>query len=425
MKYQESLDLFAEACRLIPGGSQTRSKSPTMFALGAYPIYVRSSEGCRVTDVDGNTYIDLVGGLGPVILGYRYPAVDQAIQAQLQEGILSGLLFPAEVEAARIMHEMVPCAEMVRFFKGGGEATAAAARIARAFTGREVILNSGYRGWPDVWAAANNDGGVPKALEAVIEAFPFGDLEALERLLEKHKGQVAAVFLDILREEPADGYLQAVHALCRKHGALFVMDEIVTGFRMADGGAQECYDVVPDLACFAKGMANGMPISAVAGRADVMKTTERLAMSITYGGEALSLAAAVATMSTIRDEPVVPHLWDIGQQLQDGLNQVAEKAGVPFQCDGIPCMSTMSFRELDAGQTKLTWTFFLQEMARRGVLMRRGGVNFMNYSHQPEDVRIIVDAASEVLGELRTLWKSDELERRVQAKEIGELYRAI
>lgn len=418
MRYDRSLELFEEARRLVPGGSQTNSKRPQAFAYGAYPIYAGRAKGCHITDIDGNEYIDLVNALGPIVLGYGYPALDRAITAQLERGILAGLLYPVEAEAARMLVDMIPCAEMVRFLKGGGEATAAAARIARAYTGRELILNCGYRGWPDVWSAAQNDGGIPKALESTIISFPFNDLGALERLLAKHGDQVAAVFLDILREEPEPGYLAAVRELAHRYGALFVMDEIITGFRLAPGGAQEYYHVVPDMACFAKAMANGMPLGAVVGRAEIMRVAADLRISITYGGEALSLAAAVACMREIRDRSVPDHLWHIGACLMAGLDDAAGKQGIPFECYGLAPMSLMRFNELDARESDLVWSYFLQEMAMRGVLLRRGGVNFVTFSHTQDDVAEIVAVADDVFAHLASLWKTPELAQHVRVRDV-------
>ncbi|NLN18199.1 MAG: aminotransferase class III-fold pyridoxal phosphate-dependent enzyme [Firmicutes bacterium] len=425
MEFSRSLEMFSQARQLIPGGSQTNSKRPQNFAYGVYPIYIERGLGCRVTDVDGNTFIDLVGALGPINLGYGYPRVNRAIEEQLGRGIVSGLLFPAELEAARLITEVVPCAEMVRFFKGGGEATAAAARIARKYTGRELILNCGYRGWPDVWTAARNDGGVPTALESSIRTFPFNDIEALERLFAEHKDQVAAVFLDILHIEPKPGYLEAVIDLAHANGALFVMDEIVSGFRLATGGAQEYFGVVPDMACFAKGIANGMPLSAVVGKAEVMREAENLLISITYGGEALSLAAAIATMSELREKKVTDYLWEIGRTLMNGLDNAAKKHGVPFECYGLPPMSLMRFRDVDAQGNQLVWGYFLQEMAARGVLMRRGGVNFVSYSHRPQDIAEVIAAADEVFANLAPLWGTPQLAEHVHILEFQTSFRSF
>jgi glutamate-1-semialdehyde aminotransferase len=443
LKLTHSLELHARAKVRIPGGAQTNSKRPSQFALGGYPIYAAHGEGGCIVDVDGNRYIDLVQALGPIILGYCYPAVDAAIAAQLQRGILYGLMSPLEVECAELLASVVPCAEMSRFFKGGGEATAAAARTVRGYTRREVILSSGYRGWPDVWSAASGDPGIPAALRESIENFEEFDLAGLEKRFEFHQGQVAAVFLDIQRAAPPPGYLQAVKDLCHAHNALLVYDEIVTGFRLAPGGMQEYFQVTPDLACFAKAMANGMPLACVAGRADVMSSMQERLISITYGGEALSLAAAVACIQTIRTDNVPDYLWQLGKRLREGLNRAAEQAEVPFICGGLDPMTTMTFTSAPAAESmnsafqsdpgrahshsagqELLWEYFLQEMAVRGVLLRRGGLNFLTYSHTTAQIDQVIGATGEVFGQLRNLWDIAALREVVQQRKSKALEQA-
>ncbi|MCZ7648798.1 MAG: aminotransferase class III-fold pyridoxal phosphate-dependent enzyme [Planctomycetota bacterium] len=426
MRFDRSLEIFEEARKLIPGGSQTNSKRPKQFAYGAYPIYARRAEGCRIEDVDGNRFIDLVMAFGPIVLGHAYPRVQEAVRAQLERGTLAGLMFEAEVEAARLVVETVPCAEMVRFLKGGGEATAAAARIVRAHSGKELILNCGYRGWPDVWGINHPlSRGVPGALKGTLLNFPFNDAPALERLMDEHKGQVAAVFLEVPAIDPHDGYLQAVRDLTRKHGTLMVMDEVVTGFRLAPGGAQEYYGVTPDLACFAKAMANGMPVSAVAGRADVMRVAEELLITVTYGGEALSLAATVATIRELREKRVCEQLWKLGAELKDGLNAAARRAGIPFLSSGPAPLALMRFDVGEKDAEADTWTFFLQEMAARGVLMRRGGWNLVTFSHTREDIQTVVRAAGEVFGELKGLLGTPELKARLRTHDAERAAAAV
>ena len=415
MRYGKSLELFKEQLKLIPGGSQTNSKRPSAFAFGAYPIFVRKAWGCRVEDVDGNTYIDFVNGCGPIVLGYRYPAVDEAIREQLDRGIIAGLLYPVETEAARLLCEMAPCAEMVRFLKGGGEATAAAARIARAHTGREIILNCGYRGWPDVWIAANKARGVPQCLASLTVSFPFNDLGAVEELLIARKGKVAAVFVHVLDVAPNEGYLQGLRDLAHAHGAVFVIDEVITGFRLANGGAQEYYGVVPDLACFAKAMANGMPVAAVAGRADLMRLVPELAITVTYGGEALSLAAAAATMREIRDKKVTEYLWRIGARLMESLNKLGAESGLPMRCEGLAPISRIVFGDLSPDEQNLVQRYFLQEMAERGVLFRRGGMNALTFSHSEADIDEVLTRTSDVLKKLKPLWKTSALAGKLRS----------
>lgn len=402
MHLDKSLALWEHGRRLVPGGSQTNSKRPANFAFGAYPIYAARAQGCHIWDVDGNEYIDYVLGLGPISLGYAYPAVDDAIRRQLECGIVYGLLSPLEIEVARTLTEIVPCAEMVRFLKSGTEVTSAAIRIARAVTGREVVVSQGYHGWHDTWTAGHNDSGVPHALEELLVPFRYNDLPSLERALQANAGKVAAVILCPTQDvSPAPGFLEGVVELAHHHGALVVFDEIVTGFRMALGGAQERFAVTPDLACFAKAIANGMPLAAVCGRRDIMQAAERLTISVTYGGEALSLAAAQATLEVYRSQDVIGHLWRLGQALMDGINDAAREAGVPFRAWGQPPMSALEFVGLGAAQATIAWERLLGEMARRGVLLRRGGLNFIGFAHTDADIDRTVSAYRASFAALR------------------------
>ena len=411
-------ELYQQAQQVLPGGV---SASFRLNKATGRPLYLSRGDGAKLYDVDGNEYIDMCVSHGASLLGHNHPAIKAAYQQALDMGILCSYETEHQTALARRITEMVPCAEMVRFFKGGGEATAAAARTVRGFTEREVILNCGYRGWPDIWAITTGDPGVPEVLGSYVATFQEFDLDHLQAKLQQHHGQVAAVFLDIQRQEPPPGYLAAVKALCHEHGALLVYDEIVTGFRLAPGGMQERYGVTPDLACFAKAMANGMPLACVAGRGEVMATMAERSISITYGGEALSLAAAIATVTTIREQRVTDYLWTLGAHLQKGLNEAAQAAEIPFHCGGLAPMSTMAFAERSPHPGSLLWEHFLQEMAVRGVLLRRGGLNFLTYSHTAADVAQVVAAAQEVFCALRTQWGTDQLVVAVQARKASTL----
>ena len=414
VQFTESLDLFAHAQDVIAGGSQTSSKRPGAYALGAYPIYAARANGSHIWDIDGNEYIDYVNGLGPIVLGYCYPAVDAAISEQLEKGIIYGLLSPLEVAAADSIIDAVPAAEMVRFLKGGAEANNAAARIARAYTKREIILNNGYRGWSDGWSASRNEPGIPSALESSVKQFTYNDLNHLEELFRTHDNRIAAVMLDTasLGKEPEPGYLQGLNDIAHKHGALVIYDEIVTGFRLAMGGAQEYFGVTPDMATFAKAMANGMPLAAVVGSKEVMKAAEDLVISITYGGEALSLAAAVATMNVMRERNVQAQLHQTGELLRDGINGAAQRAGVALEAYGLAPIGGERFLDAkDPEEDSLMWRFLLAGLAQRGVLIRRGGVNFVTFSHTAEDVAQTVDAIEDTLHDLRRVREGGQLAR--------------
>lgn len=427
LKLDRSQELYARAVEVIPGGSQTSSKRPQGYAPGAFPIYVDHGKGCRVWDVDGQEYIDYILALGPITLGYCYDAVDEAVRAQLSKGMIFGLLHEVEVEAAERICEMVPCAEMVRFLKGGAEVTSAAARIARAYTGKELILNSGYRGWADTWAAQSeppSGAGVPECLRAMVKGFQRDDNAALRNLLERYKGKVAAVFVDVASGTAAPKEaIQGMRDLCDEFGAVLCFDEIVTGFRLAPGGGQEYYGVTPGLACFAKGIANGMPVGCVCGKREIMQTAKDLLISVTYGGECLSLAAVAAALDEYKTKPVHEHIWQQGQRLMDGIKSLGEKHGVPIWCSGLAPMSMPGFHYDDAKLNADVWSLFLQETAVRGVLVRRGGLLFITYMHKAEDIDQTLAAMDEALAVVADAVAKGDLAQRLRVKKIEESFR--
>ena len=351
--------------------------------------------------MDGNEYIDWILGLGPISLGYRYPSVDRAIRTQLKKGIIYGLLDPLEVSVAAKLVELVPCAESVRFLKGGGEATTAAARVARAFTGRDLILTNGYHGWQDQWTATANDGGVPAVVGTTVREFPYADIDALEDTFGSEGNNVAAVLMSpALRDAPPPGYLGDVRELCHENGALLIFDEVVTGFRLSLGGAQEYFGVTPDLACFAKAMANGMPLSCFCGSADVMAVTENLKITATYGGEALSLAAADACLDKYRNSDVISHIWRIGRRLIDGTNADASELGCPVRRTGFPPLSYIAFDGDTDEESALMRRCFIRGAAARGVLFHHSGMSYVCYSHTDADVDVTLAVQRELFEEI-------------------------
>jgi glutamate-1-semialdehyde aminotransferase len=292
--FEVSDSWWRRAQQVIPLGTQTLSKSPTQFVQGALPIYLERGLGSHVWDVDGNEWIDYPMALGPVLLGYCEPAVDAAVRAQLDDGITFTLMHPLEVEVAERIVAMCPGVEAVRFGKSGSDAISGAVRAARALTGRDHVLVAGYHGWQDwYFGTTTRDAGVPAAVSALTSTFPFNDLSALERALDERRGSVAAVVVEPSGAEvPEDGYLDGLIDLARRHGALSIFDEVITGFRLAPGGARERYGVEPDLSCYGKALGNGMPISAIGGRWSTMRVFDDIIFSGTHGGEALSVAAA-------------------------------------------------------------------------------------------------------------------------------------
>jgi len=283
--YKNSESWLKRAEITIPLGSQTFSKSRTQYPVGVSPLYISRAKGATVRDLDGNSYVDLVNALASITLGYRNRGVDTAIRNQLRKGISFSLPGKLEAEVSEKLVDMIPSAEMVRFGKNGSDATSAAIRISRAYTGRDHVAVCGYHGWQDWFiGSTTRNKGVPKPVSELTHSFKYNDAESLESILVNY--QVAAVILEPMNVSfPNEGFLLRVKELAKKHGAVLIFDETITGFRLSAGGAQELFNVNPDLSTFGKGMANGMPLSAIVGRSEIMKEMENVFFSGTFGGE--------------------------------------------------------------------------------------------------------------------------------------------
>jgi len=354
--------LYRHALEVIPGGGQTNAKMPPPGLEGAYPPFIARGEGAYVWDLDGHRYVDHKLGCGPVTLGHAYPRVIEAAAKQMRDGLVYGSAHPLEVELAELLIDVLPCAEMARFLKSGAEGTAAAARVARTFTGRDLLLSSGYHGWHD-WSMAKHTHmkGIPAAVKALTLDVPYGDLNRLEDLFRERGDEIAALFFAApYHVDPAEiaEFLRSAREITARHGALLVYDEIVTGFRVALGGLQQLVGVTPDMAVFSKGMANGFPIAAIVGRRDVMLAWRDTTISSTFGGEAVSLAAAVAAVKEAREKDTTGAIAERGRWLKRqaeamGADQGLEVVGQGFDAlpnivfqDGTPEMARTLQREL-------------------------------------------------------------------------------
>ncbi|HVS54017.1 MAG TPA: aminotransferase class III-fold pyridoxal phosphate-dependent enzyme [Opitutaceae bacterium] len=368
----KSEEWFARAQKVVPGCAQTFSKGYTQHVRGVAPIFLQRGKGCRVWDVDGNEYIDYVQGLLPNILGYAHAEVNRAATAQLAEGHSFSLPHPLEVLLAERLTRLIPCAEMVRFGKNGSDATAGAVRAARAHTGRERIACCGYHGWQDWYIGSTpRHRGVPGAVRALTQSFPYNDLPALQKLLEAHPGEFAAVIMEPVNfQTPDEGYLAGVKALAHQHGSLLIYDEICTGFHLGLGGAQKRLGVAPDLACFGKAMGNGFPIACVVGRSNVMKVFEEIFFSFTFGGEVASLAACLKVLDILEQTDALSRMEANGRRLQDGFNTLAKLAGLGarFECIGYPVWSLLKFRDAAGKDSFLERSLWQQEVVKRGIL---------------------------------------------------------
>ena len=415
-----SQQLLERARELIPGASQTLSKGPSQWVQGVAPTFLERAEGAYAWDVDGNRYLDLPAALGPILLGHCHPAVDRAIVEQLWNGITFTLPHRLEIELAERIVAMVPGVEQVRFAKSGSDATTAAVRLARIHTGREQVIATGYHGWHDWYmATAEWRGGIPRALDKLTWKVPFGDLDRLEGWFKYHPGEIACVILEPAGlTAPSPAFLQEMVDLIHAHGALVIFDEVITGFRLAPGGAQEHFGVQADLVCFGKALGNGMPISAVAGRAEIMKDISFL--SFTHAGETLSLAAACATLDVLASEPVHDHLWKLGQHLKDGVNTAIHEYGLSdvVECSGLAPRSIVTIRE-PRGDL-LARSLLQQELIKRGVLFN--GNNFISYAHTYADIEFAIRAYGEALAALAAAWPHD-LAARLEGPPIAPVFR--
>ncbi len=417
----ESNRLWDRARRVIPAGTQTLSKAPWNFVDGVSPKFLLRGRGSHVWDVDGNEYIDWPMALGPILLGYDYPAVTGAVVAQIHDGTTFTLMHPLEVEVAERLVEVIPCAEQVRFAKNGADATGGAIRAARALTGREHVIATGYHGYHDWYiATTERDAGVPRLHRELTHPVPFNDLPALESALAEY--QPAAVIMEIPAEEPAEGYLVKAIEATRAHGALFVLDEIVTGFRYARGGAQELYGITPDLACFGKGMANGYPLAAVVGSEAAMSAFEDIFFSMTYSGETVSLAAALATLQVLDSEPVLEQIWARGQQLRDGLAELAGQVSFGVRLLGNPPRSAIEFDGGPGSPSSELRALFLQECHRQGVLF--GVPIFPTYSHSRSDIERTLAVAAAAFEEMESAHSSGDLAARLDGAPPGAVFRS-
>lgn len=423
--YTRSQEYLARAERTIPGGSQTFSKGRTQYPYGASPYFVTRGQGSHVWDVDGNEYIDFINGLATITLGYNDPDVNRAVEEQLKSGVIFSLPHPLEAQAAEMVVEMVPCAEMVRFSKNGSDATSAAIRLARAYTNRDHVLVCGYHGWQDWYiGSTSRNRGVPQAVRDLTHAFAYNDVESLQKLLKEYPQQIAAVILEPMSAiEPKPGFLESVKQIAHQDGALLIFDEMVTGFRFAKGGAQEYFGVTPDLATFSKGLANGYPLSALAGSAKVMKLLEEVYFSLTFGGETLSLAAAVATLKKLNAQPVIETLAQTGERLKSGVQDRLDRhrVGHVLSISGHPAWTFMLFKDVGGYTEWQIKTLFLQEMLARGILTF--GVHFISYAHTQTDIDRLLAAYDEVLPIVKEAVDNRSLERHLRCETLAPRFK--
>ncbi len=415
MNFKNSNILFKKARKIIPLASQTFSKSYLQLTLGAAPLFIEKGNGAYVWDIDKNKYLDMSNALCSVVLGYRYPAVDRAIEKQLKKGITFSLASDLEYELAKELIKLIPCAQMARFGKNGSDATAGAVRLARAITKKDMVAVCGYHGWQDWYIGVNpRNEGVPLAVKKLVHKFEYNNLASLEKLFEKYKNQFAAVIMEPMNiEEPKENFLKKVKDLAHKNNALFILDEIVTGFRFSLGGAQKYFNVIPDLAAFGKSMANGMPISVLVGKKEYMKKLEDVFFSFTFGGESLSLAASLAVIKEFKEKNVISHLWREGKYLKDQTQNLIKKNGLEdiLEIKGMPCWHIFNINNYKKYSSLQIQTYIQQELIKRGILWM--GSHNMSFGHKRKDINKIIKSYKEIFPQLKEFLLKQNLEDKL------------
>lgn len=427
LKVTESLRILEKAKQVIPCATQTLSKGYTQFSVGAMPLFLDSAKGCRVYDVDGNEFIDYAMGLGAFILGYTDPDVNHAVKVQLEKGSTFTLPHPLEIEAAKLITEVVPSAEMVKFGKNGSDVTSAAIKAARAYTGREKIIVCGYHGWQDWYiATTERNKGVPAIMKKLIFSFAYNDIETAARIISEHKNEVAGLIMEPASvDPPKDHFLEEIRLLTKKHGIVLIFDEVFSGFRWSLGGAQEFFGVTPDISCFAKAIANGLPLSAVAGCRDIMQEFEEVFFSPTYGGEALSLAAAVATIRKLKREKVHNHIWEIGNYLKQEVNLLITKHNLEkyVEIKGYAPKTVFNFQSTAQADALEMKTYFQQECAKRGVLFV--GYHLASLAHTKEDIDLTLQVYDEVMASFRKAMHNNQLRHSLRGSVVTQIFKNV
>jgi len=407
LNLKNSLSLFQQARALVPGGV-LGIRRPYNFVEGEFPIFVESGKGGRITDADGNEYIDYLCAYGPVILGYREEEVDEAVIRQIRDnGFCFSLTQPFQNELAEIMAELIPCSEMTVFVKTGSDATTCAIRLARSFTGRTKVMRCGYHGWHD-WCVEVK-GGIPEKLYEDVHEFHYNDLDGLETLMKEHGDETAAIIITPFghplahkMEEPGPGFLQGVRDLADKYGAVLIYDEVRTGFRISMGGAQEYYGVTPDLTALGKAMANGYSISAVTGKKDIMKEGEKnVFISSTFFPNSTSYVAALKTIEILKRENVLQDIWAKGEKLLAGIRTaISSYPDIHAELSGIPPMFFITFKKDEEKLYKARRKEFYTQLIRRGVFLQPFHHGYICWRHTDEDIEMTAKAVEEALASL-------------------------
>jgi len=420
--------------RAIPGGAHTYSRGDDQYPENA-PVILERGKGAYVWDPDGNKYLDYGMGLRSITLGYDFDAVSNAAIAEIRKGNNLTRASLTELEAAEAFLDLIPYADMVKFAKNGSTVTSAAVKLARAYTGKRFVARCTQHPFfsYDDWFIGDTimKKGIPPENHSLTLRFDYNDITSLENQFNAHPGQIAAVILEpATAVTPENGFLQKIKDLCLKHGAVYILDEMITGFRFHLRGACTLFDVEPDLVTFGKGMANGFSVAALAGKREIMNLggitdegSERVFLiSTTHGAEMSGLGAFKKTLEIYQNENVIAHIWDYGNKLIDGVNRIASSLGLKdvFSFEGFPCSPVFTARDA-TGQISMPFrTLFMQEMVQRGILIPWIA---LSYSHRDEELEMTLRAAEDSLLIYRKAL-GEGIEKYLSGKPVRPVFRA-
>jgi glutamate-1-semialdehyde 2,1-aminomutase len=424
-RYFNSEKFLSVAESRIPLGSQTFSKSKTQYPVGVSPLFAEYARGAYLWDIDNNKYLDLVSALAAVTLGYQNRKIDTAVKRQLKKGVTLSLPTKLESEVAELIGLLVPSAEMVRFAKNGSDATAGAVRLARAYTNKKIVAMCGYHGWQD-WSivTTSRNAGVPNEVGELTKTFKYNDINSLMKLFNEFPNQIACVIMEPMNIEfPQESFLQKVRELCDREETLLIFDETITGFRFDKGGAQELFHVKPDLCTFGKGIANGYPLSVVAGKREIMRSMETIFFSGTFGGELLSLTAAREVLLMHQLDLVVPKLINIGEKINEGLNQLIVEfdLSATLRISGHPSWTFLNWSPDNENSLDALKTYFLQEMFKEGVLILN--THNVTTSMGSRQVAFVLEKYAVVLGRLKTALHNGGVRKSLEVEPLVPLFR--
>ena len=423
-RYSESTKFLHRAEKSIPLGSQTFSKSRTQYPVGVSPLFINKARGAYVWDIDGNKYIDLVNSLAAITIGYKNKNIDNSVRKQMKKGTIFSLPGILEAEVAELIIETVPSAEMVRFGKNGSDATTAAIRLSRAYTGREEIAFCGYHSWQDWYIGSTSmNKGVPKDVAKLSHRFVYNEIESLRKIYDSKPNKIAAVILEPMTSEyPKNNFLSEVKDLAKKNNSVLIFDETVTGYRYSIGGAQLEFNVTPDLTTLGKGIANGYPLSAIVGKKEIMKEIENIFFSGTFGGELLSLAAAKTVIQMHLDFDITSRIGSVGSKIALELQKIINSYKMEdfLHISGHPTWKFLNWTGSEEFNTQIIKTYFMQEMFKRGVLVLSTHNNSFSLTEKLSEQ--VINVYGEVISELNKSITDTSLLSKLHVNPIQPLF---